>query len=65
MLQNKSVIIDVIKQENIFSKVSINITELTKLTEPTVGSDVLTFNYTEVNGIEDFTKEYEGQVYGL
>lgn len=65
LLQNKYIFIDVIKNKNLFSKVNFDITEFIKITEPTVVSDILTFNYTEINEIEDFTKEYEGQVQGL
>jgi len=64
LLQNKYVTIEVFKEDNIFSKVTIDITELIKITEPAVTSDILTFNYTNVNQIENFKEEYEGQVQG-
>lgn len=61
-ITNKNVLIDVYKKDGLFYKVDINITEYVKIKEATVNSDVLTFNYTEINEINDFTKEYEGNV---
>lgn len=60
-LQNKNVKITVFKNEGLFSKVDIDITEYTKLKE-SVTSNILTFNYMEINKLEDFTKEYESRV---
>lgn len=61
-LQNKNVLIDVYKKDGLFYKVDMNITEYIKLKEPNIKSDILTFNYTNVNEVEDFTKEYESRV---
>lgn len=61
-IKDKNVLIDVYKKDGLFYKVDINITEYVKVKEPTVTSDILTFNYTLVNETNDFTKEYEGKV---
>lgn len=61
-LNGKNVLIDIYKKDGLFYKVDINITEYVKLKEPSVKSDILTFNYTNVNEIDDFTKEYESRV---
>jgi len=61
-LNEKNVLIDVYKKDGLFYKVDINITDYVKLKEPNVKSDILTFNYTNINEIDDFTKEYESRV---
>lgn len=61
-LKDKDVKITVAKENGLFYKVDMDITEYIKLTDQTVNSDVLTFNYTNVNETEDFTKEYESRL---
>lgn len=60
-LSEKEVLIKVYKKDKLFYKVDIDITEFVKLKE-NVSSDILTINYTDVNEVDDFTKEYESRV---